>query len=135
MKFPSATRAGFTVIEIMVVVVILGLLATIVATNVLPEADDAKVTKAKSDIASIKNAVERFYLKNSRLPESIRELIEEDRNGRRYLDRERVPGDPWENEYVLESSPGKRLEYVILCFGPDKESGTEDDITSKNMRE
>ncbi|MFQ5503494.1 MAG: type II secretion system protein GspG [Planctomycetota bacterium] len=126
-------QRGFTLVEIMVVVVIIGLLATVVASNVLGDVDTAKLNTVKSDISTIKDAVTRYYLKNSRIPESLEELVQEDESGHRQLDLEEVPKDPWGNEYVLESEGGSK--FVVICYGPDQEMDTEDDITTKNMRQ
>jgi len=123
-------QQGFTLVEIMVVVVIIGLLATVVAQNVLGDVDTANLNKVKTDIANIKQAATRYRVNMSQFPESIQALIDPDENDRTYLDIEEVPKDPWGSEYVLEVIDGKLL--VSSC-GVDKEIGTEDDITSKNM--
>jgi general secretion pathway protein G len=122
-------QGGFTLVEIMVVVIIIGILATIVAQNVIGEDDVARVTKVKSDIATFDSAIERFRLKKRRFPESFEELIEAN-----YLKVSNVPKDPWDNEYLLEDGEG-RFKYIIRSLGPDGEQDTEDDITNANMAE
>lgn len=123
---------GFTLVEIMVVVVILGLLATIVAQNVLGSTDEAKLQKTKSDLSTIREACKMYKIKEGRFPEQISDLVDEQESGHKYLDLEEVPTDPWgnNNEYRLEIENGRP---VVICDGPDGQQDTEDDITTKNM--
>ena len=118
---------GFTLVEILVVVIIIGIMATLVAQNVLGETDKAKLTKVKNDLQQIASAAERFYLDKSRLPESVQELVDE-----QYLKVSETPKDPWDNEYVIEEGEG-RIRVVVISFGPDGSQDTEDDITNLNM--
>jgi general secretion pathway protein G len=110
---------GFTLVELMVVIVIIGLLATIVILNVMPAADRAAATKAKADIATIDQAVQMYRLDNQRYPtneEGITLLVSE-----RYL--RRGEDDPWGNPYRY-SAPGRSGEpYTIMTFGADGREG------------
>ncbi len=122
-------QGGFTLVEIMVVVIIIGILATIVAQNVLGQDDVARVNKVKADISTFDSAIELYRLKKRSYPESFEELINAN-----FLKVSSVPKDPWDNEYVLEEGEG-RFKYIIRSFGPDGEQETEDDITNANMAE
>lgn len=114
---------GFSLIEIMVVVVILGILGTFVAVNVFDSVDDARESKALSEVSSIDTAVKRFRLKTGKLPQNLRELIPN------YIEEEDGLLDPWNNEYVYKI-PGKNNKpYEMLSKGPDGQEGTADDIT------
>lgn len=115
---------GFTLIEIMVVVVILGLLTTLVATNAGQSADDAKVRKAQVDTRMLAEAVRMHYVAHSRLP-TLEQLAQRDERGR--LAIESLPRDPWDGDYVLREGthPG---EFTIVSAGPNRIPGDDDDI-------
>lgn len=128
---PAPTRAterGFTLVEIMVVIVILGLLATLVVPNIMGASDEAKETKARTDAKLIAGAVRMYYTKNSRLPETLEELATKDERGRSEL--EELPVDPWNTPYELVPGDTPR-EFEIVSAGPDLSIGTEDDVSSK----
>ena len=116
---------GFTLIEIMVVIAILGLLATMVAANVIRHHDDAMTTKATVDVKTIVDAAKTFYLQQHRMP-TWAELTEPDRNGHVWLE---AASDPWHHDYVLVAgdTPGT---LTVRCSGPDGVEGTEDDIVA-----
>ena len=119
-------EGGFTLIEIMVVIVIIGLLATFVAPNVLGIGEDAKITKAKVDVKQIADTAKVFKLNNNRLP-TIEELVTPDEKGKTMI--ENLTKDPWDNDYVIRE--GERGSFEVISWGPDKAEGTEDDISSK----
>ena len=127
-----ANQRGFTLVEIMVVIVILGLLATLVVPNIMGASDEAKETKAKTDCAMIAGSVRSYYVKNSRLPETLEELATKDDRGRSVL--EELPVDPWNTPYELIPGDTRRDFEVISC-GPDLSQGTEDDISNKAREE
>jgi len=127
-----SSESGFTLVEIMVVIVILGLLATLVARNVMGASDEARETKAQSDVKMIAGAVRSFYAKNGTLPETLDELAEKDEKGRSEL--EELPLDPWDTEYEMLAGDTPR-EFEVISCGPDKQPETEDDISSKSRRE
>ncbi len=112
---------GFTLVELMVVIVIIGLLATIVLVSVRPAIDRASVTKARADISQIEQAVEMYYLDNRRYPtseEGIEALV-----AGQYLRRSR--NDPWNNPYRY-SAPGRGGQpFTVASLGADgREGGT-----------
>ncbi|MBL8747717.1 MAG: type II secretion system major pseudopilin GspG [Planctomycetes bacterium] len=125
-------EAGFTLVEIMVVIVILGLLATMVARNVIGASDEARETKAKTDIRMIADAVGGFRAKTGKLPESLEALATKDEKGRSELNE--LPKDPWGNDYQLREGDTPR-DFIVLSWGPDGSEGTEDDLTSKQQKD
>ena len=132
--FRLAPAQGFTLIEIMVVVVILGILAAIVAPNVMSRIGDAQKTKVTSDIRTIETALNLYRMDNFRYPtteQGIKSLYEKPndssvRNWKQggYLDSG-ASKDPWGNEYryVYPGAHGK--EFDIFTFGADNQEGGE----------
>ena len=132
---------GFTLIEIMVVVIIIGLLAAVIVPEVIHRVDDARVAKAKQDIQALETALTMFRLDNSKYPTTEQGLsaltaqptdpsIKHWRPGG-YL--QRISKDPWGNDYQYEFPPthGKDKSVPnIWSLGPDGEDGSEDDIVS-----
>lgn len=130
-----SNSAGFTLIEIMVVVFILGLLATLVAPKIIGRTDDARRTKAAADIRAIEQALQLFKLDNGHYPRDIRELISPAGGGawnaEGYLDRE--PIDPWGVPYVFSSDGNS---YLVKSYGADGSDGGEGknaDISSADL--
>ena len=128
----ASRQAGFTLIEIMVVVIIIGILAAIVAPNVIGRIDDAQMTKAKAEISTIENALKFYRLDNFAYPsteQGIESLVTQPndptiRNWKPggYLDR--MPKDPWGNPYQY-LSPGNNGEIDIYTLGRDGRPGGE----------
>jgi general secretion pathway protein G len=127
------SASGFTLIEIMVVVIIIGLLAAVIVPNVISKVDEAKVTKAKSDIQALETALTMYRLDNSRFPTTEQGLaalvtqptdptIKHWRPGG-YI--QRVSKDPWGNDYqyVYPGTHGK--EYDLFSMGADGQPGGE----------
>lgn len=123
------TEDGFTLIEIMVVILILGLLATIVVQSLRGATDKAKRTKAQADIFEIKTALDRFYLDNGFYPttdQGLQALVTPPTGGRIPTDYEqggyieRVPKDPWNNPYFYQSDGNG---YTLKSFGADGVEG------------
>jgi general secretion pathway protein G len=128
----AGRQGGFTLIEIMVVVIIIGLLAAIVAPQVIGRVDDAQIEKARADIRNIDSAMKFYRLDNFAYPtteQGIEALVTKpaDPNVRNwktggYLDR--VPNDPWGNPY-LYLNPGNNAEIDIYTLGRDGRPGGE----------
>jgi general secretion pathway protein G len=126
---------GFTLIEIMVVITILGILAALIVPKVVGRTDDARITAAKQDIGAIMQALKLFRLDNGRYPtteQGLRALIErpstdpQPTNWKQggYLERSSIPKDPWGKEYQY-LNPGLRGEIDVFSFGRDGQSGGE----------
>lgn len=139
-SWPGRAR-GFTLIEIMVVVVIIGLLAAIVAPSVVRNLDRARIARAKQDIRTIQTAMAEFYAEHYRFPteaEGLKILAgQSDSIGQTDLTKyiERLPRDPWDRDY-LYNNPGERGDYDVYTLGADGEEGGEDvnaDIGNWNL--
>jgi general secretion pathway protein G len=135
MSIARSRRAsrGFTLIEVMVVVVILGILAAIVVPRIMDRPDEARITKVRNDIRALESALNLYRLDNFRYPttdQGLRALVEapsgqqEARNWRTggYIDR--LPNDPWGNPYQYVH-PGRHGEIDIYSYGADGRPGGE----------
>jgi general secretion pathway protein G len=120
---------GFTLIELMVVLVIIGVLAALIVPNVLDRADDARVTAAKTDISNLNQALKLYKLDNQRFPaadQGLQALVARPTVGaipaswRPYL--EKLPKDPWGNDYRY-LNPGIKGEVDVMSLGADGASG------------
>jgi general secretion pathway protein G len=124
---------GFTLIEIMVVVIIIGLLASVVVLNILPNVDKAKVNKAKQDIQSLGLALDEFYLDNSKYPTSdqgLAALVTQptDPSIRHWKPGgyvQRVSKDPWGNDYLYVFPGTHGRAYDLFSLGADGQPGGE----------
>jgi general secretion pathway protein G len=114
---------GFTLVELMVVIVIIGLLATIVVINVLPAQDTARLRKAQADIATLEQGVEMYRLNRMTYPsggDGLQALVSEG-----FI--KRLPDDPWGNPYRY-AAPGRNGQpFDIFSYGADGREGGEDD--------
>lgn len=143
-KFQANTKQkGFTLLEIMVVIVILGVLAAMVVPNLMGNKDKADVQKVKSDIIALENALDMYKLDNGLYPntdQGLEALVSkpegspEPRDYREDGYIKRLPQDPWGNDYVL-NSPGENSKLDVLSVGLDGEEGTDDDIGNWNLNE
>jgi len=129
-------RRGFTLTELMVVIVILGLLATLVVPRVLGRLLQSRVTIAKTEVMNVTQAIRDFYTNNGRLPENLEQLVTPDENGVTYLeDRTEIPVDPWGNEYWYQPD-SNGLTFEVGSYGSDGEPGREEansDISNKTI--
>ncbi|MDE2418284.1 MAG: type II secretion system major pseudopilin GspG [Burkholderiales bacterium] len=123
--------AGFTLIELMVVLVIIGVLAALIVPNVLDRADDARVTAARTDVSNLMQALKLYRLDNQRYPtaaQGLQALLAKPTTGpipsnwKPYLDK--LPKDPWGNAYQY-LNPGIKGEIDVLSFGADGQAGGE----------
>lgn len=140
-KFPPRSRAAagaFTLIELLLVLVILGVLAAIVVPKFSGRTEQAKITAAKTQIATFGTALDAFEIDNGYYPkgkDGLEELMTQPRDTENwkgpYLKGTEVPLDPWGTPYVYEC-PGKQNPsgYDLMSFGPDRREGGDDDITN-----
>jgi general secretion pathway protein G len=140
-------RSGFTLLEVLVVVMIITILATIVGLNLAKEPGKARVAKAKATIGILKTALQRYRMEHGRVPTQEQGLqalctkperppIPESYPDGGYLDSQQVPLDPWKRDYVY-LCPGPAGEtFLIISYGADGEPGGTDedtDITSNDQ--
>ncbi len=135
---------GFTLIEIMVVVVIIGLLATLVLPRVLGRQEEAFVAKAKSDIRALSSALKLYKLDNFNYPgteQGLDALVSQPsgdppaKNWKKGGYIERLPADPWGNPYQY-LSPGSNMEFDLWSYGADGQPGGENaaaDVANWNL--
>lgn len=124
-------QAGFTLIELMVVLVIIGVLAALIVPNVLDRADDARATAAKTDVTNLMQALRMYRLDNQRYPsgeQGLQALLTKPTtnpmpiNWKPYL--EKLPNDPWGRPYQY-LNPGVKGEIDVMSFGADGQPGGE----------
>jgi len=127
---------GFTLIELMVVIVILGILAGLIIPRIMGRPEEAKRLKANMQIESLETALKLYKLDNGMYPDTeqgLQALVEQPETGTQpkswrkggYLDKGKVPKDPWGNEFVY-LSPGVHGEYDIISYGADGVSGGDE---------
>lgn len=126
-------QTGFTLIEVMIVIVILGILGALIVPNILGRGGQARVAAAKSDINSLSSALEIYYLDNRHYPtteQGIESLTSkpngepepENWNTGGYI--KKLPNDPWGNPYIY-ISPGQESDFELYSLGGDKKDGGE----------
>ena len=130
------SNGGFTLIEIMVVIIILGILATLIAPRLMDRPEEAKQIKARIQIVSLETALKLYKLDNGMYPDTeqgLQALVEKPESGQTsgkwrkggYLEKGRVPLDPWGNEFVYVA-PGMHGDYDLISYGADGVSSGED---------
>lgn len=136
----TSRQSGFTLIEIMVVIVILGILAAVVVPNIMSRPDEARIAKAKQDIRALSTALDLYKLDNYTYPttdQGIEALASkpssapEPKNYREDGYLKKVPMDPWQNPYQY-LSPGEHGSVDIYSLGPDQ-TPSDDDIGNWNL--
>ncbi len=127
----QAMRAGFTLIEILVAVAIIGILGAVAAVNIPKMLEASKQTAAKEGVDNIKKAVINYNLLHKKYPSDLNQLITASGDDEPVLEGgEGVLDDPWGEQYKYERS-GKKI--VVISAGPDGEFGTDDDIRSDKV--
>jgi general secretion pathway protein G len=133
--YKQSGRAGFTLLEIMLVVMIIGLLLTVAVIRIGPQAEKARITAAKQQIGNFSSSVNLFLLDVSRYPatdEGLESLLRSPgETGWRgpYLEKLEVPNDPWGSKYIYKYPGDKNPSGPdISSPGPDRVPGNDDDI-------
>ena len=128
-RFTQSARRGFTLIELMVVLVIIGVLAALIVPNVLDRTDDARATAARTDVNNLMQALKLYKLDNQRFPsaeQGLEALVKKPsagsvpNNWRPYLDK--LPADPWGRPYQY-IFPGVKGEVDVFSLGADGQAG------------
>jgi general secretion pathway protein G len=128
-----SSRDGFTLLELMIVVVIMSILIAIIAPKFMGQADKAKVTAAKTDIGNLSTSLETYKLDNGNYPttdQGLNALIEkpssdpipQNYQSKGYLTKKNIPNDPWGRAYIY-TSDGQ--DYLITSYGADGKEGGE----------
>ena len=137
-KEKKHNKSGFTMVELMAMLIIIGLLATLVVTIVASKIDQARITTTKANLKILHSAINQFKMDTARYPtedEGLSALILQpsdvvtwEPGG--YLETTEINRDGWGNEFVYEAYPENNLPFAIRSWGPDKEPDTEDDLLS-----
>lgn len=127
--FTEAAKRGFTLVELLVVVAILGILGGIAVVNVTGNIAKTNVTAARAGVDALKEACATYYIQHKKLPTSLDQLTEGDDP---VLESDKGLYDPWDNKYEMELK-GKKM-IVIKSAGEDGQMGTEDDIRSDDKK-
>lgn len=135
-RFPLSlvgSSSGFTLIEIMVVIIILGILVGLIVPRLMEEPDKAKAVKAQMQIESLATALKKYKLDQGDYPsteQGLQALVEKPSIGKipkKYPEKgyiSKVPKDPWDSDYIY-ISPGEHGDFDIICLGADGEEGGE----------
>jgi general secretion pathway protein G len=128
-------HSGFTLMEVLLVLIILVVIGSIVAPSIFGASEKANLKAAEAQISPLKGAIRMYFFNMNKYPASLNDLMEKpsdakeaEKWGKPYLD-DKLPPDPWDNEYQY-ANPGKHNteEFDVWSNGPDGQSGTDDDI-------
>ncbi len=133
-------RNGFTMVELMAMLIIIGLLATVAVKKVADQISKAKITTTKANLKILHDAVNQFRLDTDQYPSEdmgLLDLVEQPMDLPEgswpiggYLETTDLPKDGWGNDFYFQLDPESGKPFVIISFGPDREEGTEDDLYS-----
>lgn len=133
----SRANRGFTLAEILIVVVIIGILASFVLPRFFGKTEEARITATRAQISSLETAIRAYNMDNGKFPtmdQGLAALLEKNEKGQGpYLENTRtLPKDQWENDFRYLVPGDKNPDYDLWSCGPDGVSGTEDDIGNWN---
>lgn len=114
----AARRAGFSLAEIMVVILIIGLLVGYVGPKMFSSVDQAKVASAKRQMQTLKDQVLAYRMERNEWPDELEQLTQKDQRGNNYMDN--IPEDPWGNQYGLQIEGS---DVIVWCYGADGQPG------------
>lgn len=133
---PRRRRRGFTFLEIMFVVVIIGILLALVGPRLVGRTQQARISATNAQLKSLETAIKTFEMDTGTFPERLEDLMEapsdfEDEWNGPYLDSDVVPVDAWKQEFEY-TVPGNHNKngFDLFSKGPDKQANTEDDVTN-----
>jgi general secretion pathway protein G len=138
MMYRTTAQRGFSLVEVMVVIAIIGILATMILPNVLGSQEQANKQKVTADIVALENALAQYHLDNGMFPtteQGLEALVQrpnmdpQPRNYRNGGYIKRLPQDPYGNDYLL-LNPGEYDDVDLFSAGPDGQPGTDDDFGS-----
>lgn len=133
----NRSQRGFTLIEILVVVVILAVLAAVVVPNVLGRVDDSKYSVAITTVQSLSDNIDSYRLDTGKYPEELNALVKNPGvpkwNGPYIKNVEKIPNDPWDHPYIYKIPGDNGRPYDILSYGDDGQQGGKD-IQSWNLK-
>ena len=135
-KRKNRRNSGFTLVEIMVVVVIIGLLATLVTINAPAIIHRQRVKAARNNIARLMNAVDTYYVEVGKYPQALKDLVASGKKDIKII--KKVPKDPWGNEFVYRLPGLHNEDYSITSYGADGMEGGDGknvDINSWDLDE
>lgn len=125
--YKAGNSSGFSLIELLVVLIILGLIAGLVVPNIMQRGEDAKLRAAEAEVQRLSMAVDEFYLDNGRPPNELRELVQKPGNASNwngpYVNESNMQ-DPWQNNYQYRY-PGEHRSFDIWSHGADGSPGGE----------
>lgn len=137
------TNKGFTLLEVMIVLAILGMIIGMVSSNLIGSSDEAKIQSTAIEIKNLQSVLDMYKLKAGSYPtteqglEALVSIPEIEPLPRNYPEDgfiDRIPEDKWGNPYILVS-PGETGKYDLYSMGPDGQEGTEDDIGNWNVQD
>lgn len=138
LSYHKSTRDGFTLMEVVIVIAIIGLILALVGPGIMRRFGAAKVDAAKSSLKGIQTTINLFQVDVGAYPDRLTDLVRKPVNERKargwkgpYLEQEDVPEDPWNNDYVYKlNAPGGRYAYELYSWGPSGEGAPKEEWIS-----